>query len=94
LDDTAHAQIAEALKACAERQRAIGGSYDDPDVETFTAGPNTPTWIGNYEPPHGWMQDVEPFDPEEPSWETIGDTRYLPGHEGVNPVEQTELPPS
>jgi hypothetical protein len=76
LDEAAHAQIAEALKACAERQRTIGGSYEDNEVTSFTSGPNTPTWIGSFEPPYGWVEEVEPFDPAEPSWQSIGDERY------------------
>ena len=72
LDDTAHAEIAATLAACAARQRELGGSYDDPETTSFTAGKNTPLWLGTFEPPHGWVEDVEEFDPAEPRWETLG----------------------
>jgi hypothetical protein len=77
LDAAAQAEIAETLNACAARQRENAGSYDDPEQTSFTAGKATPLWLGNFEPPHGWVQDVEPFDPDEPSWQSIGDDRYL-----------------
>lgn len=73
LDETAEAEIAAALAACAARQREIEGTYDDPEVASFTAGKNTPLWLGSLEPPHGWVEDVEPFDAEERSWQAIGD---------------------
>jgi hypothetical protein len=79
LDATAQAEIAASLTACAARQREIGGSYDDPEVSSFTAGKDTPLWLGSFEPPYGWVEDVEPFDPDEPSWQAIGDDRYLEG---------------
>jgi hypothetical protein len=82
LDDTAHAEIAATLAACAARQRELGGSYDDPETTSFTAGRDTPLWLGTLEPPHGWVEDVEQFDPAEPSWQTIGDDRYLGGDDG------------
>ncbi|MEQ1539837.1 MAG: hypothetical protein ABL928_13005 [Sphingorhabdus sp.] len=77
LDDTAHAEIAATLAACAARQRELGGSYDDRETTSFTAGKDTPLWLGTLEPPYGWVEDVEPFDPAEPSWQTIGDETYL-----------------
>lgn len=67
LDDDARAEILASLAACAARQREIGGSYDDPEVSSFTAGKNTPLWLGSFEPPHGWVEEVEPFDIAEPS---------------------------
>ncbi len=82
LDDTAQAEIAATLAACATRQRELGGTYDDPESTAFTAGKDTPLWLGTLEPPHGWVDDVEPFDPAEPSWQTIGDDSYLDGDEG------------
>lgn len=82
LDDTAHAEIAATLAACAARQRELGGTYDDPETLTFTASKDTPLWLGSFEPPHGWVEDVEPFDPAEPSWQTIGDDTYLDGDDG------------
>lgn len=82
LDDTANAEIAATLAACAARQRELGGTYDDPETTSFTGGKDTPLWLGSFEPPHGWVEDVEPFDPAEPSWQTIGDDTYLDGGEG------------
>ena len=82
LDDTAQAEIAATLAACATRQRELGGTYDDPESTAFTAGKDTPLWLGTLEPPHGWVDDGEPFDPAEPSWQTIGDDSYLDGDEG------------
>ena len=82
LDDTAQAEIASTLAACAARQRELGGTYDDPETTAFTAGKDTPLWLGTLEPPHGWVDDVEPFDPAEPSWQTIGDKTYSGDDEG------------
>ncbi|MGL5837204.1 MAG: hypothetical protein ACRCY3_01735 [Sphingorhabdus sp.] len=79
LDATAQAEIEATLAACAARQREIGGSFDDPETTSFTAGKDTPLWVGSFEPPHGWVEEVEPFDPSEPTWQTIGDDRYLEG---------------
>jgi hypothetical protein len=90
LDDTAHAEIAATLAACAERQREIGGTYDDPEVPSFTASKNTPLWLGSLEPPHGWVEDVEPFDPEEPGWQTIGDDRYLLGPTNLGKTKEED----
>ena len=72
LDAAAHQEIAATLAACAQRQRVIEGSYDDPEQASFTAGKNTPLWLGSLEPPHGWVDDVQEFDPSEPRWETLG----------------------
>lgn len=77
LDTAAQAEITAALVGCAAQQRELGGTYDDPETTTFTAGKDTPLWLGSFEPPHGWVEDVEPFDPAEPSWQAIGDDRYL-----------------
>lgn len=76
LDAKAQTEIAAALEACAKRQRKIEGTYDDPEMSSFTAGRNTPLWLGSFEPPHGWVDDPEPFDPAEPNWRTIGHDGY------------------
>ncbi len=73
LDAAAQDEITATLVACAKRQREIDGTYDDPEQSSFTAGKNTPLWLGNFEPPHGWVEDVEPFDPAESSWQSIAD---------------------
>lgn len=77
LDATAQQEIAATLASCAARQREVQDTFDDPEVASFTADKNTPLWVGSFEPPHGWVEDIEPFDPDEPSWRSIGDQRYM-----------------
>jgi hypothetical protein len=86
LDATAHAEIANTLNTCAASQREIAGSYDDPEQPSFTAHKNTPLWLGNLEPPFGWVEDTEPFDPAEPGWQSLGEERDLDAGEAGEEV--------
>ncbi len=90
LDRAARAEISNALIACAARQREIEGSYDDPEISAFTAGKMTPLWLGTFEPPHGWVEDVGTFDPDEPSWRDIGAEPYVPPVYDAEEGEQTQ----
>ncbi len=73
LDAEAEAEIAATLAACAARKREYGGGVHDLGESFITQGKNDPLWQGNFEPHGGWMEDVEPFDPQEPCWEWLGD---------------------
>ncbi len=72
LDDTARAEIAATLAACASRLRETSDDYDNADVTSFTAYNDTPLWLGSFEPPHGWQDDPQPFDSHEQSCQAIG----------------------
>ncbi len=86
LDAEAEAEIAETLAACAVRKREYGGGVHDLGESFITQGKNDPLWRGSLEPPGGWVEDVEAFNPEEQNWEMVG------GREDELEKDQISLP--
>ncbi|MFC4292160.1 hypothetical protein ACFOWX_07005 [Sphingorhabdus arenilitoris] len=59
LDAQAEAEIAEILRECAERRAEYGGTTADLNEAFVRISDSDPYWQGNFEPPGGWIYNVE-----------------------------------
>jgi hypothetical protein len=86
LDEQARAQILASLAACAERRRALRTDWStprperlerqaaDPECDFIRLPPNGFEWLGTLESGVE-TDDFEPYDEDEPHWESIGEEK-------------------